>query len=961
MAQGVIDCIGQLKKEYKVKDHWTHVFVPEPPEQTGYAVTHWDQRMVPKMLEKFDFNQPGFLDQEVWDVALKVAYDEYSYFDGTKQTAMLFTVKNVDSTPGYPKKKDFKTERDFLCQYGIDDYLRQHEEVKISGYKHKPLWYAFPKYEIIKQSKIDDCDIRMIMCTDPGFTRTGAMYDQQQNDRMKQHTATKEAQVGWRPFFGGVNERMQELFSDMDVVLELDWTRYDGTLPPFLMRAVRELRKYYLEDVEDEKLLDWYNENLISKFCVLPSGDIIHINKGNPSGQMSTSGDNCIANTILTAYETAAWVKDQTGVAPSHRELKEVYKSVCYGDDRLTTYRKDTFLKGGHRMKMPPSTEFIVQMYKSVFGMWVKPENVKVHHGLIGASFCGMTLKESKGKIVGVYNEKKVLTSLIQPKTSLDSIVDYLCKVYSIAACLVNGSKRTRNYVFGVMDKVKEFCRENGIDHPDLTRQQIRKLWIRPQKLISKEVLGALRFEEESSLKNKVKTTLEPVESCIADNNSLGIPVIEWKNCETVHPPGLPILNCGFQTFVCQNKTTATMPKKDGTTGAVGTDPSKSVQCRYCGKYVQRGDIQKHNQKQHDTHTIASGNTMAKTKTDKKSSSDGKDGARTVRAKPENKQVPVRFVRQPGDSVRWLRQNKESLFPMEVDQAQGIPSPSDRLGVKWTDECAITQCSPGADYYIFVCDDIRSPVCAVECRDDKIVTTQKQTEAEAAEVKAEKDPKKMQKSLLGCAKSGTTTHTASGTTMPIPAAPLAFKVTGLQVDVEVTGPPPGEVTAFNVGEHNTVNLGAQSNEQGYVNLGTEPKVTHVREITKSEMSGQTGAARQVVMTKGDWGDDENLPTFVLKAGRWSDGGKLTLIVMKDVDQESTVKIKVRRHMEVAVGAGPDQRYATKGRTCYGDNMATVQSVTGRLPTVMKPKELRHNTEKILKEGLAHGLQLSMAD
>ena len=52
-----------------------------------------------------------------------------------------------------------------------------------------------------------------------------------------------------------------------------------------------------------ERVYKWYCRNLVNRFVILPSGEVTLQNRGNPSGQISTTMDNNMINYWLQAFE----------------------------------------------------------------------------------------------------------------------------------------------------------------------------------------------------------------------------------------------------------------------------------------------------------------------------------------------------------------------------------------------------------------------------------------------------------------------------------------------------------------------------------------------------------------------------------------------------------------------------------------------------------------------------------
>nr|WEY37092.1 RNA-dependent RNA polymerase [Hippocampus erectus astro-like virus 1] len=682
------------------------------------------------MLEKFDYSTPTKLEPYCYQLALDTVRSEYSYMDGAKKVDLLFTEKNVDSTPGYPKKQKYQTEKDLLEDQGLSSYFRQLKELEESGYAYEPLWYAFPKYEIIKKTKIQTNDIRMIMCTDPVFTRVGAMFDQVQNQRMKKMTQTKEAQVGWVPFRGGLQDRLNRLFEGKNKLMEVDWTRFDGTIPAFLMRDIRQIRKEYLDlQPEDEVLLDWYNTHLIEKWCLLPNEDVVFITNGNPSGQISTSSDNCMVNTCLVAYETSCWALEK-GVALTKEELTSIYSSICYGDDRLSAYvAEKTFVRGEDAITItfPPPPEFVIKLYADHFGMWVKPENCKVHDTLVGATFCGMTFVEDNGHLVGAYNHEKVVTSIMQPKNALECPVEYLCKLYSIAACVCYSKPEYRDYVFRLMGSVKQWLRDQRIPFPDLTRRDIKNLWIRPQK------------DESGALPN-----LQTTDSKQTHHQSEDTPVGQGP----------------LHSAIPDDKMSGT--------GAPVSD--KWYKCDHCGKNVQCIHREQHSTK--------CGGTGAKPKAPNPNT--------TSRRKPRRKPPPTnnpemnRALMEQRMSQKWIKANLEHCSPVHVERNRGALGDDQGRVLTWTDRKTFTFLSTGTDITVVALPYANAPFAAWATAETKLTGEEKPQTEESTE-----ESKTPVNTIFGVVGTSTGDLNLMGY-MPGPEGATAWRVAGSSITIRTT-------------------------------------------------------------------------------------------------------------------------------------------------------------------------------
>lgn len=409
--------------------------LPRPPKYTPkHAPTIWGKEAYAKSFEKFFYAQPKmFIKEEFereWRFASYALLKEYSFLQGTHVIPITATVKNVESTPGYPKFKYWKTEKEYLEERGFADYVQQLEEIK-AGERPDVLWYLFLKKEILKIDKIKEHDIRQIVCADPIYARIGAMFEQEQNNRMKEMTRWRHGQCGWSPFEGGFDEVLTRLERGSNQFIELDWTRYDGTIPMEVFRHIKDFRFKMLHStsrtVENRSIYNWYVDQMCYRYVLLPSGEVTIQDRGNPSGQISTTMDNNMVNTFLQAFEFA-----YVHPGKSYDELKSMWShcdSLVYGDDRISSWPS-----------VPPNyVDTVVEMYKEIFGMWVKPEKVVIRNELEGVSFCGFTAIKSDGIYLPVPNDAwKFITSTLNPVKNLPDFDALVGKILSFQVLVHN-------------------------------------------------------------------------------------------------------------------------------------------------------------------------------------------------------------------------------------------------------------------------------------------------------------------------------------------------------------------------------------------------------------------------------------------------------------------------------------------------------------------------------------------
>nr|QKN88923.1 MAG: RNA-dependent RNA polymerase [Astroviridae sp.] len=466
---GYIDIPKKAVREKYANDHLLGII--RKPDVSGYTATVWGLEAYEKTYEKFEYGNSRNLpdeDTELVKFADNAVLAELAYMEGSRVIPIQCTTKNSMSTPAFPKMLEFETEEDYLRDCGMQEYVEAMCDEKTLN--RQPLWYCFLKNEILKEKKVKDHDIRVITCADPVFTRIGASLDGMQNSRMKTKTETHHAQVGWTPFRGGLDRRLKRL-EKKNVFVELDWTRFDGTIPPWLLRRARLIR-WYLMNKDDRvkygKLAKWYTHCLLHRYTVFPTGEVTLIRKGNPSGQYSTTVDNNVVNEWLTAYEFGYLYRKQRGKLPEVKEYRRNVDMLCYGDDRLLSFNSDF---------VEYDQETVIKMYKDNFGMWVKPENLKVSKTIEGLSFCGFTFKKINGKWFGTMVAEKLLQSLNTPVRQLPNVEALWGKLVSLRILLNYSSEDNKRYLEEQIRAVEDHCKAEGIELPEVGPDFYNTIW----------------------------------------------------------------------------------------------------------------------------------------------------------------------------------------------------------------------------------------------------------------------------------------------------------------------------------------------------------------------------------------------------------------------------------------------------------------------------------------------------
>lgn len=448
--------------------------IPRWEGDLNYAPAIWGRDAYIKSFEKFtyatgDENIKKHYPKE-WAFAVWAVRKEFGFLNDTTVIPMVATDKNVDSTPAYPKTKYFKTEEAYIEKYGMEYYIREYDRV-CKGARPQPLWYLFLKKEILKKKKIEESDIRQILCTDPCYSRIGLMFEQNQNQRMKTRTEKSFGQCGWSPFEGGWHRRMCRLEREGNHYIEMDWSRFDGTIPNEVFHAIKEIRFSFLAKEyrtrENFEVYMWYCKHLTDRLVLLPSGEVTAQYNGNPSGQVSTTMDNNMCNVFFQAFE---FINLNGFTFEEAKEKWKSYDTLVYGDDRITS-----------TPCLPENyIDRVITLYKDVFGMWVKPENVKIFKTLEGVSFCGFTNRLVNGMYMPVpTNVNKLISGLVTPCKKLADLESLAGKILSYKVLFHNlpDDDPGKEFILNCELAVQKHMAARQIDFVSFTREILDYLW----------------------------------------------------------------------------------------------------------------------------------------------------------------------------------------------------------------------------------------------------------------------------------------------------------------------------------------------------------------------------------------------------------------------------------------------------------------------------------------------------
>lgn len=286
-------------------------------------------------------------------------------------------------------------------------------------------WYSFFKNELMKPDKIRNADFRVITCPPCTFSRIQATYDQDFNEFFKEYPGLFGSMIGFTPFFGEWDAYVRSI-GGYRFYVEKDFKRFDGSIPSTLLLAARKIRRLcyspFALDEDDKHRLDFIDRCLCYRPTITTAGTMHLVTKGNPSGQISTSVDNCLVNLII-----------------HDMMYREVYNNAEY---RIYVYGDDTILATDCEPNPIAENEWLEKR----FGMSLPAEKYKISDSMVGLSFCGFFTRLVDGFFVPEYKDDKILSNLIYPATPVKDIETFHAKLISITALLWYSKWRDRLY-----------------------------------------------------------------------------------------------------------------------------------------------------------------------------------------------------------------------------------------------------------------------------------------------------------------------------------------------------------------------------------------------------------------------------------------------------------------------------------------------------------------------------------
>jgi len=270
------------------------------------------------------------------------------------------------TSPGFPYCAVYKTKSDVLADPVEMMKIISRARSYLSGATDLvPIWYVFPKNEVISISKCNNNEFRTIQCPPvDALLAYAACFD----DQNRNFVATGLFCVGDVIEYGGFTDFVKAHLMYY-YFLEVDGRKFDRRLCRLIMHAIRMIRRNLHSS---PSVVDQLYEFIINSYFIDGLGRVYAKDHGNPSGSFNTIIDNCIATLIIVAY-----VVTRCGY-----DFSEWFKNCrvdILGDDLLISM----------------SAEFVItyeEIQKYALELGTEYELARESNNIVGHSFYGKTV-----------------------------------------------------------------------------------------------------------------------------------------------------------------------------------------------------------------------------------------------------------------------------------------------------------------------------------------------------------------------------------------------------------------------------------------------------------------------------------------------------------------------------------------------------------------------------------------
>lgn len=218
------------------------------------------------------------------------------------------------------KENAYKMHRPHILAYVADPITRP------------PLFYYEHKKEVLPLDKVQTDATRPIVYCPVDF-----YYKQRYlNNDLDEHMKTRGHPYiyhGFRPFSPDLPDLVSRL-KEKNILFKGDVSKFDGSFKSDMFRLVQKIR-VALAGKHAARLHSLYDTYVYGFPVALPSGAVVHWDS-QPSGQPSTTSDNCIAHCIIVYYMVLCRL-DQLSIPLTTTNIHAHLNFALYADDHVAS------------------------------------------------------------------------------------------------------------------------------------------------------------------------------------------------------------------------------------------------------------------------------------------------------------------------------------------------------------------------------------------------------------------------------------------------------------------------------------------------------------------------------------------------------------------------------------------------------------------------------------------------
>lgn len=430
-------------------------------EKDKYVITRDTHNNVNDSVMKYDKTHPSkeSLDPDLFRLALE---DTEMFYRPLHDSCKILQENEIEyvanTSPGFKY-------RSAGCVSKLHAMDRFDDEI-LSGWDRghvdeiPPLWKQAAKVELLKKEKVFKGDLRGFTCPPMDYLFCCMRMNNDFNSKchsMAPDFTNSVQRVGYVLQRGGFTHLLKRHHRDSCLCGEGDAVKWDSNLPEYLfMDVVLPVRfacwdKKGMSEEEWWKRQRWYYRNKVHSYILLPSGQIVLKHTGNPSGQDSTTDDNCIMHTFILCY---AW--------------RKLFGRSLYEDRieaRFDLYADDHIWSIPEKFKRFASFEVRKEIY-ALFGVELSREKDLVTSSPEGHTFLGPKAELQGHSFVPVYNREKIMCAALhmEHKYPLDVQIGRIISLMLNCAFDRYAFEHLRSYAFYLFDRCHKITLPDDVD-----------------------------------------------------------------------------------------------------------------------------------------------------------------------------------------------------------------------------------------------------------------------------------------------------------------------------------------------------------------------------------------------------------------------------------------------------------------------------------------------------------------